>query len=593
LGFDPIRNEEINSYSSIEDISQLLYAAQGITHFPFRSVPSAGGTYPLDVYVLANDISQTGILGINHFDPFEHSITQSYKADYGMLNLTLSASSEDVEISKTLFVFIITAEFSRTTTKYGNRGIGYVELEIGHLIQNVRIQSRALKYEMTEVYDFDTNIMKETFNLEYEPMVLLFFERYETNPILNKINLLKVDSLETSQKGVSVEDAIYNRKSIRDYTDESMPISKLTSLIDYSFYRKDPFTNNLVFPSIPGNLPIEAVLSVTDVNGLADGLYSFNYNIRDYHLLSNEARRVEIYENSLEQQWVLDAQVVLIFMVNNTKLGESPFDPEIHSTLGNYELGTIAQNVYLEAYSLNLGTVVVGAFSDNGIRNAVFATEEMLPLYVIPVGVVPEGFYQSISFLSIEWFESVFAWIAIIFFYLSCLIMTPPLKRGLRKGTKWFHLVLGILGLLAGIAHVVLYHGGFRLVLNPNSDRIGNLVKSVMFSFPSTDTNSPFETGLIIARISVWTILLFISLAIISFVKSSDNTVKQYLIPLHKYLGYIFITLIGLHILMNSYWLSIFGFLIYFVVIIATTLYIILHNWMRVSSFLQNNYTNS
>ncbi|MHA2028441.1 MAG: hypothetical protein ACW99Q_03535, partial [Candidatus Kariarchaeaceae archaeon] len=126
MGFDPIRNEEINSYSSIEDISQLLYAAQGITHFPFRSVPSAGGTYPLDVYVLANDISQTGILGINHFDPFEHSITQSYKADYGMLNLTLSASSEDVEISKTLFVFIITAEFSRTTTKYGNRGIGYV-----------------------------------------------------------------------------------------------------------------------------------------------------------------------------------------------------------------------------------------------------------------------------------------------------------------------------------------------------------------------------------------------------------------------------------------------------------------------------------
>ncbi|MFV2015879.1 MAG: SagB family peptide dehydrogenase, partial [Candidatus Heimdallarchaeota archaeon] len=385
LGFRPNVNEDISPTSSIEDISQLLYAAQGITHFPFRSVPSAGGTYPLDVYVLANVESQIGISGINHYEPFDHTITRYSSVEYSKLNVTLNNSLENVEVNSTLFAFIITAEFSRTTTKYGNRGITYVELEIGHLIQNVRIQARTMKYNITEVYDFDQDIMKETFNLEFEPMALLFFKRYENTDLLfNKINSYNSNSLDILQKGVSVEEAIYNRKSIRDYSDKPMPKSKLTTLIEYSFYRKDPFSSNLVFPSIPRNMPVESILSVTNVNGLNEGLYNFNYQSRKYDLISNDSRRNEIYEQGLEQQWILDSQVVLIFMINQTRLQESPYNPNIYSKLGNFELGTIAQNIYLEAYSLNLGVVVVGAFSDNGIRNAVLTTQEMLPLYIIP-----------------------------------------------------------------------------------------------------------------------------------------------------------------------------------------------------------------
>lgn len=589
LGFDPDIIRENDANSSVEDISQLLYAAQGVTHFPFRSVPSAGGTYPLDIYILSNEPSQTSILGVNHYEPFDHAITRVSNIDYSKLQMTLNKSIEKINVDNTLFAFIVTAEYSRTTTKYGDRGIGYVQLEIGHLIQNARIQSRSLKYKMSEVYDFDQQITKEIFNLDYEPLVLLFFNRFENDlSARREVNLDKATSLEILQKGISVEDAISNRKSIRDYSDKTMPKSKLTALIDYSFYKRDPFTQNFVFPSIPGNFPIECVLSVTNVNGLDDGLFNFDYQSRDYDMISNDSRRIEIYEQSLQQQWILDSQVVLIFMINQTRLQESQYDRAIHSRLGNYELGTIAQNIYLEAYSLNLGAVVVGAFSDNGIKNAIFATQEMLPLYVIPVGMVAEGFYQSISFLSVDWFESVFAWIAILFFYLSCLIMTPPLKRGLRKGAKWFHLVLGIFGSLAGISHIILYHGGFPLVSKPNSDRIFHLINSVLFSFPSTGADSQFETGLIIARIAVWMILLFTSLALISLFKSSNGTVKHYIFPLHKYTGYGFIVLIGLHILMNSYWLTVFGFLIYLILIVTTMLYIVLHNWVRISQFIQN-----
>ncbi|HDY89149.1 MAG TPA: hypothetical protein ENH82_13670 [bacterium] len=45
-----------------------------------------------------------------------------------------------------------------------------------------------------------------------------------------------------------------------------------------------------------------------------------------------------------------------------------------------------AQNVYLEAVSLNLGTVAVGAFRDNEVKNVIKMSNDEQPLYIMPVG---------------------------------------------------------------------------------------------------------------------------------------------------------------------------------------------------------------
>jgi nitroreductase len=52
------------------------------------------------------------------------------------------------------------------------------------------------------------------------------------------------------------------------------------------------------------------------------------------------------------------------------------------------EVGHAAQNVYLQAVSLDLGTVVVGAFHDDDVKRIVNMTDEEQPLYIMPVGGV-------------------------------------------------------------------------------------------------------------------------------------------------------------------------------------------------------------
>jgi nitroreductase len=50
------------------------------------------------------------------------------------------------------------------------------------------------------------------------------------------------------------------------------------------------------------------------------------------------------------------------------------------------EVGAAAQNVYLEAESLGLGTVFVGAFYELRVQSAMELAENVTPLCLMPVG---------------------------------------------------------------------------------------------------------------------------------------------------------------------------------------------------------------
>jgi SagB-type dehydrogenase family enzyme len=47
-------------------------------------------------------------------------------------------------IAKAPVVFIVTAEYERITRKYGERGIRYTHIEVGHVGQNIFLQAGAL-----------------------------------------------------------------------------------------------------------------------------------------------------------------------------------------------------------------------------------------------------------------------------------------------------------------------------------------------------------------------------------------------------------------------------------------------------------------
>ena len=149
---------------SLEEVSQILWAAQGITekNYGLRTSPSAGALYPLEVYlVTANvkDISE----GIYKYNPLNHSIK---KIDNGYKRVEISnASLKQEAIGECSALVIITAIYERTSVKYGDRAERYVHMEVGHAGQNIYLQAVSLGIGTVMMGAFHDDALKKTLKL--------------------------------------------------------------------------------------------------------------------------------------------------------------------------------------------------------------------------------------------------------------------------------------------------------------------------------------------------------------------------------------------------------------------------------------------
>lgn len=128
---------------SLSDVSQLLWSAQGVTNERgFRTAPSAGATFPLEMYVMINNVSGME-RGVYHYDPFGNTLEVVLSEDVSAALARASLSQS--MISEGSIVLIFGAVFERTESRYGERGERYVYNEIGHASQNVHLQAAAMK----------------------------------------------------------------------------------------------------------------------------------------------------------------------------------------------------------------------------------------------------------------------------------------------------------------------------------------------------------------------------------------------------------------------------------------------------------------
>lgn len=158
---------------SLKQISQLLWAAQGITHTEgLRTAPSAGALYPLELYLLVANVEGLEA-GIYHYQPRSHSLTLIAKGDK-RTRLAVAAYGQ-MWIKDSAAVLLIAAEYERTKMKYGKRGIRYVHIEVGHAAQNVYLQATALGLGTTFVGAFLDSGVAAVMDLdkEHEPLAIL------------------------------------------------------------------------------------------------------------------------------------------------------------------------------------------------------------------------------------------------------------------------------------------------------------------------------------------------------------------------------------------------------------------------------------
>ncbi|RLI74992.1 nitroreductase [Archaeoglobales archaeon] len=158
----------------LNDLSQILWAAQGITEpiKKFRTAPSAGATYPLEVYVVVKNVEGLE-KGVYHYNPFKHNLELIKKGNFSYRLYEACLNQEWV--LKAQANIIITAFYERTTNKYGERGIRYVHMEAGHVGQNIYLQATTLGVGTVAIGAFYDDKVEEIIDAEVNEKALYVY----------------------------------------------------------------------------------------------------------------------------------------------------------------------------------------------------------------------------------------------------------------------------------------------------------------------------------------------------------------------------------------------------------------------------------
>lgn len=189
-----------------------------------------------------------------------------------------------------------------------------------------------------------------------------------------------------SDSDTSVEEALLRRRSHRSFARSPLSLQEVAQLLWAAQGITDKAQGFRTAPSAGALYPLEVYLVVGEVEGLFPGVYRYLPEEHALVMTLNEDRREELYKVSLFQGWIRAAPVVLVFTAVYERTTRKYGERGIRYVY--MEAGHAAQNVYLQAEALNLGTVVVGAFQDDGVKNALLLPKNEHPLYLMPVGRV-------------------------------------------------------------------------------------------------------------------------------------------------------------------------------------------------------------
>lgn len=161
---------------TLAQLSQILWAAQGVTdeETGFRTAPSAGALYPLEIYVVVKTEGVEGLEGgVYYYCPEGHGL-QLHLGDYTHQDLVAAClgqgACEQAPVS-----LVVAAEYERTTGKYGERGERYVHMEAGHVSQNIYLQVESLGLGTVTIGAFIDEEMSRVLNLplDHKPLYIM------------------------------------------------------------------------------------------------------------------------------------------------------------------------------------------------------------------------------------------------------------------------------------------------------------------------------------------------------------------------------------------------------------------------------------
>lgn len=181
----------------------------------------------------------------------------------------------------------------------------------------------------------------------------------------------------------SIEETLIKRRSVRSYKDEPLALTEIAQLLWAAQGVTSP-RGLRTAPSAGALYPLEVYVTVGNVDDLPAGIYNYMPNRHELVKIADGDKRTELSGAALGQTSVRKAAAAIVFSAvfkrTTAKYGERGIQYAF------IETGHAAQNVLLQAASLDLGSVVIGAFYDNAVREVLKMSDNEQPLYILPVG---------------------------------------------------------------------------------------------------------------------------------------------------------------------------------------------------------------
>lgn len=152
---------------TIEILNYLLWASGGISKstptFNFRTVPSAGALYPIETYLIINNVN--GISpGLYHWNLLNNELDILKQENLG--KYLRSTSFDQAMLEKAPVVFIWTAVFGRSFNKYKERTYRYVFLDAGHIAAHLSLAAVSLNCSSCQVGAFFDDRVNEILGID-------------------------------------------------------------------------------------------------------------------------------------------------------------------------------------------------------------------------------------------------------------------------------------------------------------------------------------------------------------------------------------------------------------------------------------------
>lgn len=427
----------------IEELSRILLLTYSITakvghtgeDFYYRSSPSAGALYPIEIYLACNGIY--GLKnGLYHFSIAHHAL---YLLRRGHFPIDFKKTAKPSKLKSPLMTFFFAAIFFRSAWKYRDRSYRYHLLDTGHLLENLLIALRSYGYEPVLSYDFDDSNINHLLGLDDTKEACLCLCHVQGDRTFQEETTQEIDELPKQFKyasRVAKDETDYPlvRKMHKAGTAVTLPSKSEHSMLhkfcvqpkswekiktpaawpEILSYPKNVFRRRSsrnfmkapiakealvsLFDSLCAQSPgdaeeksrISGTLSIGFLIGSAEGC------VPGFYLLDTESRSTGMAASGLfpdrmariclDQRWLANAAVHFLFMTDLKGLDELLGPRGYRYAL--MTAGRLGERLYLTTAAMGLGCCGIGAFYDMEAADLLGLNKESRLLYLVAAGPV-------------------------------------------------------------------------------------------------------------------------------------------------------------------------------------------------------------